>query len=451
MLQLFKMLRLHGKVKGMLVIAPIRVCYLVWPLEIIKWANFNGLTYNIMHGPNKNLWSNENADIHIINPDGLPWLLNELKGTRVKNWPFQMLVSDESTLFKNAKSGRFKNVKKLIPKMQRRYILTGTPIPNGYLQLFSQMQVVDQGFSLGNKIGEYRNNHFQKVGNPEWNQWELRDGEEEVINRRIAPFVIRLSAEDHLNLPSLIENKIFVDLPKKVMKKYKELQDNLFLQMGDKDVYPPTAASVTQKLHQIANGNLYEDWDVIEQGKVPPALKRPYFKFHKEKLHALDELIAELNGKPLFVAYWYHHEFQEIEKHFKTIRVINSKTSIKDALRIEQEWNSGSIPLLFAQPASVAHGLNFQQAGGDVCWYSLIHDFEIYDQFIKRLWRQGATEMVRVHHLIARRTVDEAIFSSVKRKQAGQNDFFGILKRYKNLVDNDFIDDISSIWLPGDK
>ncbi len=333
-LQLYKMLKLYGKLdKGMLIIAPIRVCYLVWPLEVAKWKNFNHLSVNIMHGPDKNLWDNQHADLHIINPEGIPWLLSQLKGKRKVNWPFQMMVNDESTLFKNHSSARFKNIRKIVPYMQRRYILTGTPIPNGYEQLFSQMQIVDEGWTLGKKIGEYRYRYFdsetQYYGNVKFPKYTLKEHGEENINKKIAPFVVRMSGEEYLNLPPLIENKIYVELPKKAVKQYKTLKTEMFLEIDGKDVYPPTAASVCQKLHQMSNGNLYENWDELEFGKVPPSHKRPYFKIHTKKLDALEELISELNGKPLFVAYWYYHDLEALKSRFKNAVVLNSKTSEK--------------------------------------------------------------------------------------------------------------------------
>lgn len=432
-LQLFKMLLLHDKSKGLLIIAPIRVCYLVWPLEVLKWSNFRHFKINIMHGYKKNLWDKAECNIHIINPDGLPWLLNQLKGKRKTSWPFDVLVVDESTAFKTYKSSRFKHLKKLVPKFGRRYILTGTPIPNGYMQLFSQIRIVDEGRSLGTKIGHFRKNHFKKVGKPEWNQWELLPNEDEVINRRISNFVVRMSADDYLDLPPLIENIIHVELPKKIRKYYDELEKTKFLTINGNDIYPPTPASVGQKLHQICGGNLYKDWDVVEMGPVPPSKDRPYFHLHKEKNIALQELHDELNGKPLFVAYWYHHELTEIKKFFKNPVVINSKTSEKEAVKIEKLWNSGKLPLLFAQPASVAHGLNFQKAGGDICWYSLINDFEISDQFIKRVWRQGVKKSPTIHYIITRNSIEEAMYARLRSKEDNQNRFFDMLKKYQQL------------------
>ena len=431
-LQLYKMLKMYGKSKGMIVVAPIRVCYLVWPLEVKKWSNFSHLKINVMHGNKKFL--DPNADINIINPDGLPWLYQQLKGKRRANWPFDMLVCDESTMFKNTKSQRFKYIRHFRKFVNRSYILTGTPIPNGYMQLFSQMQIVDQGFSLGTKIGEYRNRHFKQVGKPEWGQYELIEGQDEAINKRIAKFVVRLDAKDHMDLPPLIENKIEIELPAKVMKQYKTLEKEMFLELDGKDVYPPTPASVGQKLHQICNGRLYEDWDFLEEGCPPPSKNRPFFQLHKEKLYALEELINELNGKPLFTAYWYHHDLDAILGHFKNVVVINSKTREKDLVKIERDWNNGKIQHLVAQPAAVAHGLNFQKADADICWYSLIHDYEIYEQFIRRRQRQGMVGQCRNHFLVARGTIDLKMYNRLHEKELRQISFFDLCKEYQKDV-----------------
>ena len=433
-LQLIKMLKLYGKNRGVLIIAPIRVMHLVWPLEIQKWSNFDHLKINVMHGPKKTLWDNKDADIHIINPAGLPWLAAQLKGKKKKNWPFDMLVVDESTMFKNYDSQRFRLLKSYFVKnMNRRYILTGTPIPNGYMQLFSQFQIVDEGGALGTSIGEYRGRHFKQLYPLEHLNFELREGEDRQINRRIAKYVCRMSAAEYLNLPPLTVNKIEVVIPPKAMKVYKELKANEYVKIKGKDVYPPTAASLGQKLHQIANGNLYEDWDVLEQGKVPSSKKRPYHKLHNAKVEALKELHTELQGKPLFVGYWYHHDLIQLQEAFPKLRVINSKTSVKEAAQIEKDWNNGKIPMLAAQPASVAHGLNFQKAGGDVAWFSLVYDFELYDQFIKRLWRQGAMKHVTIHFLMGKGTIDEAIFVKLMNKEIVQDDFYSVVEEYQKL------------------
>ena len=435
-LQLIKMLRLYGKNKGVLVIAPIRVAHLVWPLETQKWSNFSHMKVNVMHGNKKDLWGNLDCDIHVINPAGLPWLKAQLKGKRKKDWPFDMLVVDESTVFKTYDSARFKMLKKyFIKQFDRRYILTGTPIPNGYIQLFSQFQIVDEGGSLGTLVTGYREKYFrQKPGtNPKHQQFELLVGAERKINAQIARFVVRMSAEEYLNLPPLTVNRILVDMPKKAIKVYNELKATKYVNIDGKDVIPPTAASLGQKLHQIANGNLYENWDVLEQGQVPPSTKRPYHALHTAKIDALKELISELQGKPLFIGYWYHHDLVTLQAAFPGIRVINSKTTTEEAAKIERDWNAGKIDLLAAQPASVAHGLNFQGAGGDVFWYSLIYDFEFYDQFIKRLWRQGATKHVTLHFAISRNTIDEAIFQRLMEKKRCQDDFYAVLEIYQQL------------------
>lgn len=435
-LSLLKMLLMYRKTKGVLIIAPIRVMHLVWPLEVQKWRNFDDLKVNVMHGDKKDLWSNLDADIHIINPAGLPWLVKQLKGKRVANWPFDMLVVDESTMFKTYSSQRFKLLRNyFVAKMKRRYILTGTPIPNGYIQLFSQFQIVDEGFSLGTGIGQYRDLYFRlkPYTDPKHQQYELLPGHGEKINQKIARFVCRMSAEEYLTLPPITINTIHVEMPPKAKKIYGNLEKDEFVTIKGKDVYPPTAASLGQKLHQICNGNLYEDWDVLTQGQVPSSKNRPYHKLHTAKIDALKELIAELQGKPLFIGYWYHHDLQTLKDAFPDLVVLNSKTSDKEALRIENKWNAGKIQLLAAQPASVAHGLNFQKAGGDVCWYSLVYDFELYDQFIKRLWRQGAFKNVVVHFLMMLDTIDDAIFEKLMAKKVCQDDFYDVMTRYQRL------------------
>lgn len=442
-LQLYKMLKQYGKAKGILLIAPIRVMELVWPLEIQKWPNFRHLKINIMHGPKKKL--DYDADINIINPAGLPWLKTQLHNVRVKKWPFDMMVVDESTMFKNYDSARFMLLQNYFTKkMSRRYILTGTPIPNGYMQLFSQFKIIDEGRSLGKNITDFRYHHFKPVGPPQYRQFKLRDGADKKINKKIARYVCRMSAEEYLKLPPISINTIKVDMPKKAMKQYEKLRDEQFLQVGIKEVYPPTAASLGQKLHQIANGNLYENWDVLEKGQVPPASKRPYFKFHNAKIEALKELQTELQGKPLFVGYWYHHDLITLQAAFPKAVVINSKTTSKQAAKIERDWNAGKIPLLLAQPASVAHGLNFQKAGGDVAWYSLVYDFELYDQFIKRLWRQGAIDKVMVHFLMTRGTIDEAIFEKLMGKKVVQDDFYEVMRVYQHQLKEEWQDEQSN-------
>lgn len=426
-LQLYKILKFYRKSKGILVIAPIRVCELVWPEEVKKWSNFQHFKVHELRGNKKNL--KIKADIYVTNPETLPWLFKNLSRAR-KNWPFDMVVCDESTLFKSHTSQRFHNIKQIVPKFERRYLLTGTPIPNGYEQLFSQMQIIDEGRSLGTKIGKYRADHFQPHGNPKWYQYKLREGEEHAINKKIAPYVMRVAAEGNIEMPELRHNQIKIKMPPKATKQYETLKKELFLEIEDKEIYPASASVLGMKLQQIANGCLYEDQDLL--AKPLPSHKRKYFKLHDAKITAIKELQAELQYKPMLVAYWYYHDLMQLKKAFgKNCVALNKHCSSKGALKIQRDWNAGKLPVLLMNPASGAHGLNLQGAGSDVVLFSMLYDFELFDQFYRRIWRQGVKNAVTIHYLMSQNTIDQVIYSKLLDKSANQEKFFEIIADYQ--------------------
>ncbi|MDX1428551.1 MAG: DEAD/DEAH box helicase, partial [Salegentibacter mishustinae] len=404
-LLLFKILKNAGLVKGLLVIAPKRPCFMVWPKELKKWSDFCGLSMTVLHNEwrlNKEAGFKKKHDIYVMNPEGLPWLLQKLKGKRRESWPFDMLCVDESTKFKDTSTKRFKNLKKIVPKLKRRYILTGTPIPNGLLGIQGQMFIVDQGESLGSKANYFKTEYFKQVGKPEWNKYEIRSKEhEEKIYQKVAKYIIRLKAEDYLELPERVDNIIEIDLPKKVRKKYNELENELFTYIENEDVDVPTAAALGNKLRQIANGRLYADQDPLS--KPLPADKRKVYKLHEEKLNALEELVEELDNKPVLIGYWFRHDLAALQERFKKKLVnIGSGVSMQDCIKIEKQWNQGKIKMLAAFPGSAALGLNLQESGHDIFFYSMLYDLEAYDQFIRRILRQGVLgNQVRVHHPLA--------------------------------------------------
>jgi len=422
MLALFKMLKMYGIVKRMLVVAPIRVCYLVWPLEIQKWVNFEGLSINVLHGPSKKV---SEADIHVINPEGLDWLVETLG----KDTPFEMLVCDESTLFKNNKSARTKLMKKFSARFERRYILTGTPVPNGYMGLFSQMYIMNQGAVLGKRITRFRSTHFSQIGNPKHQIYKIRKGEDARINKRVSKNVIRLSAQDYLTLPKLSRNTIFVSLPKRARKIYDELEKELYTEINNEEIVPMSPVSVGHKLRQLCGGFLYKDVDPL----APVPKKRQYYHIHTAKIEALKKLIESNGGKPLLVAYWYKHEAEQLKMHFKNAVFVAQGASEKMLLEYEKNWNSGRVKVMFVQPMTIAHGVNLQHAGGDICWYSMIYDFELYDQLVARLWRQGATKQVTNHFLIVKDSIDEVILKTLKCKGIQQDGFFKQLVKNQKL------------------
>ncbi len=421
-------------VTAMLVVAPLRPCFLVWPKEVKKWSNFNKLSVGVLHndwGQPKEETLKEKHHIYVINPAGLSWLVGQLKGKRRDKWPFQMLVVDESTKFKNMSSGQFKTLKKLIPGFYCRYILSGTPAPNGLLNLQGQFYIVDQGETFSGAKSHFHKDYCRQVGKPEWRQWEVREDMIDLIYHKAAKYSIRMEANDYLDLPERVDNFIEVDLPKKIRKQYKSLEKEFFAEFGDKEINAIHGGAKRLKLRQLANGAIYEDLDPLEA--IPKPNDRKYIDLHNAKIDALEDLIDELDGKPILVGYSFKHDLIKLKKRFGKDLVTMDGASMKQAEKIESDWNKGKVKILALYPGTSALGLNLQQQGNDVCWFSLTDDLEAYDQFIKRILRQGVTgKYVRVHHILTRGTVDFVMLNQLGVKDGVQMSFLDAVKKYQN-------------------
>jgi len=436
-----KILKAKKMTKKALIIAPLRVCHLVWPKEGKKWIDFNGLKIVVLHGPNKERLLHEPADIYLINPEGLDWLLDVQK-VRTKNkvrvtvnearwrkFNFDTLIIDELSKFKHTNTIRFKAMRFVLHTFSRRWGLTGSPAANGLMNLFGQCYMLDQGRSLGQYISHYRQQYFVNATYSPF-VWIPIKGAEQQIYKRINPLVLRMSADDYLTMPQLIPNNIRVDLPTGVMKVYTELEEDLIAKIDDRTVTAVNAAVVSGKCRQVANGGIYLDPQVTAMGLWPSKSNREWVNLHAEKLDALEDLIDELQGSPLLVAYEFEHDLDRLRIRFgKDIPYIGGGVSTKRASELEGQWNRGELPYLFAHPQSIGHGLNLQESGYHVCWHSMTWDYELYDQFIRRLLRQGNTaKHVFVHHIIARDTVDEVMLVTMKSKHRGQQALFNGLK-----------------------
>lgn len=437
-----KILKQQKLIDKVLVIAPLRPCYLVWPKEVAKWADFNHFKMVVLHGPNKDALLRQKADIYVINPEGLEWLTQATKTKTARNktrvtmdlarWKslgFDVLVVDELSKFKHTNTTRFKIIKLILGFFRRRWGLTGSPAANGLMGLFGQLYVLDQGRSLGQFITHYRMKYFAPVDLQGY-VWKLQPGAEQLIYERISPIVMRLSAEDYLEMPELIENVIRVDLPDKVRKMYDQMENDLLTRIDKSVVIASNAAAASTKCRQIANGGIYLEPGLLEGFKLPPS-DREWVNLHTEKVDALEDLIEELQGQPLLVAYDFEHDFDRIKKKFgKDVPYIGSGVSTKRALELETLWNAGKLPLLFGHPMSIAHGLNLQEQAEHVCWHSLTWDYELYDQFVRRVRRQGnKAKRVFSHMIVARNTIDEVMVASLRAKKKGQNTFFDGLKK----------------------
>ncbi len=439
-LSAIKLLRGSNRIKGVLLIAPLRVIYSVWPEEITKWINFNNIRCTILHDQTKDTLWGEHKDIYLINPEALKWLHSELlEGFRAgKKSPFDTLWVDESTKFKSYESNRFQYLIDMLPLFKRRHIMTGTPSPKSLLDLWSQIYILDEGKSLGINFCEFRSKYFSANDWDKYN-WEIKDFAAEQIQEAIAPLVLEMSSKDYLDMPELLFNDIIIKLPTKAHKHYKEMEKDFFTELGDSEISAEATAQASMKCHQIANGKIYEDIpEDLDDDEIREFKKtRKTIHVHKAKIEALEDLIDELNGKPLLISYHYKHDLEAIKNLLgKDIPYIGGGVSPRKSKQLEDDWNAGKLPILLCQPASMAHGLNLQETGNDICWFSLTWNLEYYLQFIFRIWRQGVTgSYVRVHHLIAEGTVDEAMMLRLGERAEQQRDLREALKQYRlNLI-----------------
>jgi SNF2 family DNA or RNA helicase len=400
-----------GYIKGALVIAPLRAVYLVWPLEIQKWRDFHDLSIGILHDDTKETVLREDHHIYAINPEGTMWIVDYLLRTPKENWPFDTLIVDESTKFKDSQTHRFKALRKVIPHFKRRYILTGTPSPNGLLDLFGQIYILDVGNSLGRFITHYKNEYFFSSGYGGYT-WTPRLDSMERISRRIAPLVLRMTREEYLQLPDLVQNMVWLDLPEDARRVYRDLEKEFIAQLGDDIVIAPSAAAAGVKCRQILNGAIYTSPD-----------RQQWRKIHDVKLKALEDLVEELSGQPLLVLYEFQHDKERLVEKFSKFGLIGGQSMKKD-IEVVTKFNMGALPGVIGHPASMGHALNLQGECAHVAWFGLTWNFEHYDQSIQRVWRQGnKAQRVIVYHFCIRNSLDESVVQTLNSKDRTQGEF----------------------------
>lgn len=413
-----------------LVIAPLRVCHQVWPVEAAEWDDFKHLKVVVLHGPHKDKLLEEDADVYCINPEGLEWLING-KGSKfdARRWrrlAFDTLIIDELTKFKHPKGKRFKALKQVLGTFGRRWGLTGTPAANGLLDLFGQCYVLDLGNALGQYITHYRMNYFINPDGQGW-KWAPQHGATERIYERLKPLALRMSAEDYLSLPELTDVFVNLELPPKARKLYDQLEEDLIAKMDDGLVVAANAAAASVKLRQIANGGLYVDDDVAS---IIGGKERSEIEIHDVKTDWLVELVEELQGSPLLVAYEFKHDLARLQAAFgKDLPYIGGGVGTARTKEIVAAWNNGELPLLAVHPQSAGHGLNLQAgSAAHLAHYALTWDLDLYEQLIRRIWRQG-TKAKRIfrYHAVMKDTVDEDMRWALRHKATGQKALFDAL------------------------
>lgn len=388
-----------------LVIAPKRVAENTWSRETHKWDHLRQLKIAKVLGTERQRITamKEDADIYIINRDNVKWLVDRAR--RERHWPYDMVVIDELSSFKSSQSQRFKALKTVMPLVKRVVGLTGTPTPNGYMDLWSEIYLLDGGVRLGKNIGGYRERYFtpgMRNGYTVYN-WNLKPGADRAIQEKIRDICVSMKAEDYLQMPERVDNIIPVSLSPEEFQVYRRMEREKIFEMGEEILAgAPTAAVVGNKLLQMANGAVYSDTlEVI--------------RIHDRKLEALEEIL-ECNREPVLVFYNFRHDLAALQERFADLapRILDDSRDIED-------WNDGRIRLLLAHPASVGHGLNIQAGGHIIVWYGLTWSLELYQQANARLYRQGQKNAVIVHHLIAKGTIDEAVMQALANKDLMQD------------------------------
>ena len=414
----FKILKAKGHVNKLLIVAPLRPVYKVWPDEVKKWENFKELTYTILHGPDKERNLKKDVDIYIINPEGLLWLFDP-KTVRPQ---FDALCIDESTKFKNSQSKRFKLLKPLLQSFKRRWILTGTPNPNGIEDLFGQIYILDLGRSLGRYITHFRTNYFVRAGYNLYD-WKPRPGAFDEIVDKISPLILQLSAEDYLEMPELVYRNIEVTLNEEVMGKYRDVEEAFFTELEGGTIIAANAAAAGTKCRQIANGAVY--------GAVEGDEQRVWYPIHDEKLDALESFLEELSGKPCLVMYEFDHDRERILQRLGDIPVLGDMSPKKFSETVDR-FNRGEIPVLLGHPGSMAHGLNLQATCHHMVWFGITWNLEYYDQAIARIYRQGQqSERVFIYHIVSRGTLDEVVLTRLNQKDREQQSLLRALSEHR--------------------
>lgn len=390
-----------------LVIAPKRVAEDTWSREHEKWDHLKDLTISKVLGSRRDRIKalEADADIYVIGRDNVKWLV-EYYG---KSFPFDAIVIDELSSFKNPQSQRFRALRKVIPGVKRVIGLTGTPSPNGLIDLWAQVYLLDQGERLERTLGSYRHKYFTAGASNGYivYQWVPRKGSPETIRDKISDICISMSASDYLTLPKRIDNEIRIRLSDPDMEQYRQMEANQIIRIGDKAVVALNAAAVMTKLLQMANGAVYSD-----DGEI--------VSVHSWKVEALEEII-DTSESPVLVFYSFRHDLTAIRSKIKDARMLERPEDIRD-------WNDGKVKVLLAHPASVGYGLNLQEGGNVIVWYGLTWSLEQYQQANARLHRQGQTKPVIIHHLIAEGTVDEQVMKALKAKDTSQSALLAALK-----------------------
>ena len=397
-----------------LVIAPKKVAEATWMNEAQKWDHLQHLRIVPVLGPmlKRVKALEEPGDVWVINRENVPWLVDHLRN----DWPFGMVVLDESSSFKNPQAKRFRALRAVLPRIDRLVELTGTPAPNGLEDLWAQIYLLDGGERLGRTISSYRDTYFTQdraYPGQMYRTYSPKPGADEAVRQAISDICISMRAEDYLELPDYIEDVVPVVLDEQARKAYDRLEREMLLEVEDQTVTAGTAAVLNGKLLQLCSGAVYDS-----DGQP--------VRIHDCKIEAFMEVVEQLHGEHALVFYWYQHERDRL---MDALSRTGLRVRVYTGAQDERDWNAGEIDILLAHPASCAYGLNLQQGGRHEVWYGYPNwALELYQQANARLYRQGQTRPVISHLLVVQHGMDEAVVSALHSKGDKQEALMEALK-----------------------
>jgi SNF2 family DNA or RNA helicase len=388
--------------RGVLVFGPLRVVVDTWPDEIRKWDHTRRLRYSVVTGTERQRIKalEPGADVYLCNYENMMWLAAYLH--QCDAWPFDWVIYDESSKMKAPTTRRFKLWKACARKFTRVNCLSGTPVPEHFLNLWSQYHLIDGGERLGQFFTHFRDKYFRQPYRNSYD-WEMRDGAAKQITDRVKDITLAMSTADHLDLPPVVYNNVPVAMPDKARALYDTLHKESIVELQSTTVVAANPAVCSGKCRQFTSGALYNSDD-----------RSTWEEVHTAKLDTLADIVDEMQGQPLLVLYEFRHEIERLRKRWPKAAWIGGGS--KGASEIIKNWNARRVPLLFAHPSSIGHGTNLQHGGNAMCFVTTPWSGELYTQTVKRLHRSGQTNSVIVHRLVCARTWDEVVV----RKQSGK-------------------------------
>lgn len=414
---------LSGEAVSALVIAPLRVANLTWPMEVKEWDQFRWMRVaNLRTEKGQRDFLNGKGQIYTINWEAIQLLVSLVERRGKLGLPYDVVIFDELTKAKNPGSKRINLYRRKIPRAERHWGLTGTPMPNSWIDIFAQVRLVDGGARLGNNFLEFKKNYFYAPSTP-FKPWEAKAETENLLEDKIADITVTLKSSDWLNIPDTVFEDVEINFTPELRKKYDYLERQLVIELRkDKVLNVTSAAALVSKLLQFTSGHMYD-----EEREVHPV--------HNLKFDAIKKIVKQ-EKQPLFVASIFQHEQARMRAQFPQAKFFGDAKTLQAQEKMLNEWNAGKIPILVSHPASVGHGLNFQHGSSVLLWISLTYSRELYEQMIARLARRGQQNIIKVYRLMIPGTVDDAVAEALATKAQNEARLISALQMLESYRNN---------------